>query len=51
MGLILVVLGLILWLAGGWFILGIILIAVGIVLMFTGPYGYGWYRGRGAPPP
>ena len=32
--------------------LGIVLIIIGAVLMFIPsiPYGYGWYRGRRAPP-
>jgi hypothetical protein len=53
MGLILIIVGLLLWLLGGWFLIGIILIVLGVVLLFApGPfYGYGWYRGRGAPPP
>jgi membrane-bound ClpP family serine protease len=54
MGLILIVVGLLLWLLGGWTIIGLILIVVGLILLFApGPwYGYGWYRGRSrAKPP
>lgn len=52
MGLALVIVGLLLWLLGGYFVLGIVLIVIGIVLLFSpGPfYGYGWYRGRRGPP-
>lgn len=53
MGLILIVLGLVLWLALGWAILGIILIVIGCLLLFApwpGAYGYGYYRSRRAPP-
>ena len=53
MGLALIIIGLIVWLAAELFWVGIILIVLGIVLLFApGPfYGYGWYRSRGAPPP
>jgi membrane-bound ClpP family serine protease len=49
MGLILVIAGLLLWLVGGYFVAGLILLVIGVVLLFApGPwYGYGWYRGRG----
>lgn len=52
MGLVLVVVGLLLWLLGGWFVIGIICIIVGIVLLFVPavPYGYSSWRGRGGPP-
>jgi len=52
MGLLLIIIGLILWLALGWGLIGIICIIVGLVLLFVpqAPYGYGWYRGRRAPP-
>jgi hypothetical protein len=53
MGLVLIVLGLILWLALGWFVIGLILIIVGVLLLFApwpGAYGYGYYRGRRGPP-
>lgn len=53
MGLILIILGLILWLVTGWFVVGLILIVVGILLLFApwpGAYGYNYYRGRGNPP-
>lgn len=51
MGLLLVIIGFVIWLLGH-FLIGIILIAVGIVLIFIPqvPYGYGWYRGRRGPP-
>lgn len=52
MGLLLILIGLLLWLLAGWFVVGLILIVLGVVLLFApGPwYGYGWYRGRRAPP-
>jgi hypothetical protein len=53
MGLLLIGLGLILWLAAGWFVVGLILIVVGILLLFApwpGAYGYSYYRGRQGPP-
>ena len=45
MGLLLVVLGLILWIFG-WGLIGIILIVLGLVLFFVPavPYGYGHWR-------
>lgn len=48
MGLLLVILGIILWLVGGWVIAGLICIVVGLVLLFVpgAPYGYGYYRDR-----
>jgi hypothetical protein len=49
MGLILVVAGLLLWLLGGYVIVGLVLIVIGIVLLFLpGPgwYGYPYYRDR-----
>lgn len=48
MGLLLIVLGLVIWLLASPLI-GLILIIIGIILMFAPgtPYGYGWYRGRG----
>jgi hypothetical protein len=54
MGVVLIVVGLLLWLLAGYFVIGLILIIVGVLLLFApwpGAYGYGWYRGRGAPPP
>jgi hypothetical protein len=52
MGLLLIIVGLLLWLLAGYFIIGLILIIIGLVLLFAPgmPYGYGWYRGRRAPP-
>ena len=49
--MILVIVGLLLWLLGGYFLVGIILIVIGIVLLFVPgvPYGYGHYRGRRGP--
>jgi hypothetical protein len=48
MGLLLLLIGLVLLLAG-YGLIGLILIIVGLVLMFAPgtPYGYGWYRRRG----
>jgi hypothetical protein len=49
MGFALIVIGLLLWLLAGYFIIGLILIVVGSLLLFApwpGAYGYGWYRGR-----
>jgi hypothetical protein len=53
MGLVLIVVGLLLWLLAGWFVVGLVLIVLGVLLLFVpGPfYGYGYWRGRGAPPP
>jgi hypothetical protein len=54
MGLLLIILGLVLWLALGWAVVGIVLLIVGLVLLFApwpGAYGYGYYRDRRAPPP
>jgi hypothetical protein len=50
MGLALVLIGLILWLALGWFVIGLILIVIGIILLFVPavPYGYSSWR-RGPP--
>jgi hypothetical protein len=48
MGLLLIVAGLLLWLLGGYFVVGVILIVLGVVLFFSwdGGYGYGhWRRG------
>jgi hypothetical protein len=52
MGLLLVILGLLLWLLAGWFVVGVILIVLGIVLLFVpgAPYGYSHYHGRRGPP-
>jgi membrane-bound ClpP family serine protease len=52
MGLLLIVLGLLLWLLAGYFVAGLILIVLGVILLFApGPfYGYGyWHDRRGAP--
>lgn len=53
MGLILIIVGLLLWLLGGWFVVGLICIVIGLILLFAPgtPYGYSWYRGRGRAPP
>ena len=51
-GLILIIAGLLLWLLGGYFIIGIVLIVIGLVLLFApydGAYGYTRYRGRRGP--
>lgn len=48
-----VIVGLILWLATTYNLLGIILLIVGLVLLFAptpGVYGYTYYRGRRGPP-
>ena len=52
MGLALIIIGIVVWLLASPTI-GLILVLVGVVLLFVpGPfYGYGWYRGRRAPPP
>jgi hypothetical protein len=48
MGLLLVIAGLLLWLLGGYFVIGIVLIVVGLALFFAWPGGYGYgYRRRG----
>lgn len=46
MGLLLIIAGLLLWLLGGFFVVGIVLIVVGVVLLFApGPfYGYSYWR-------
>lgn len=46
MGLFLVIAGLLVWLLGGWFVVGIILIVFGLLLFFAPgvPYGYHSYR-------
>lgn len=49
MGLILVIVGLLLWLLGGFFALGIALIVIGLILFLVpmdGAYGYRHYRRR-----
>lgn len=47
MGLLLVILGLILWLGFGLFLLGIICLVVGLVLLFVpGTYGVREWGGR-----
>lgn len=51
MGLVLVVAGVLLWLLGGWMVVGIILIAIGVLMLFVpwdGAYGYSrWHARRG----
>lgn len=51
MGLVLVIAGLLLWLLGGYFVVGVILLVIGLVLLFVpGPfYGYSYWHGRRAP--
>jgi hypothetical protein len=51
MALLLVIVGLLLWLIGHYFILGIVLIVIGLILFFAweGAYGYGHWHGRGGP--
>jgi hypothetical protein len=47
--LVLVILGLIFWLALGWTVLGIVLLVVGLILLLVTPAPYGgagyWRRG------
>lgn len=50
MGLALILIGLILWLALGWSLIGLVLIIIGIVLMFV-PHTYGYSDWRRRPPP
>lgn len=50
LGIVLVIAGLLLWLLGGYLIIGVVLLVIGLVLCFQGPYSYGHYRGRRAPP-
>jgi len=53
MGLLLIILGLVLWLGLGYGLLGLILLIIGICLLFApwpSAYGYGYYRGRRGPP-
>lgn len=51
MGLILVLIGLLLWLLGGYFAIGIILIVLGLILLFVPvvPGGYHSWGRRGPP--
>lgn len=51
MGIVLIVLGLIIWLFVN-ALIGLILVIIGLLLLFIpGPfYGYSWYRGRRGPP-
>lgn len=54
MGLLLIIVGLLLWLLTTWDVVGIVLIVVGVLLLFApwpGAYGYGYYRGRRGPGP
>lgn len=53
MGLALIVIGVILWLALGWVVIGVILIVIGLILFLApvrGTYGYSDWRGRRGPP-
>jgi len=52
MGLLLIVLGIVLWFLVST-LLGLICIVIGIVLLFVPavPYGYSSWRGRRSPPP
>lgn len=47
MGLLLVVAGLLLWLLGGYLVIGVVLVVIGLLLFFAypGAYGYGHFRG------
>jgi hypothetical protein len=51
-GLLLIVLGILLWLLAGWSVVGVVLIVIGVVLLFApGPfYGYSYWQGRRPPP-
>lgn len=50
MGLALILIGLLLWLALGWFVVGIVLIVVGIFVLFVpNTYGPRDWRGRRGP--
>jgi hypothetical protein len=52
LGLVLIVIGLILWLLTSLNLLGILLIVVGVILLFVpNTYGYSDWRGRRGPPP
>jgi len=52
LGLVLIVIGLVLWLLTTLNALGIILIVVGVILLFVPhTYGYSDWRGRRGPPP
>ena len=54
MGLVLIIIGLLVWLLTAYDVVGLILVILGFVLLFVpwhGAYGYSYYRGRGAPPP
>lgn len=53
MGVLLIIAGLLLWLLGGYFVIGLVLIVLGVLLLFApwpGAYGYGYWRGRRGPP-
>lgn len=52
MGLLLIIVGLLLWLLAGWFVVGVILIVLGAILLFVpgAPYGYSTWHGRRGPP-
>jgi hypothetical protein len=47
MGALLIIAGLLLWLLGHYFTVGVVLIVLGVVLLFVpGPfYGYSYWRG------
>ena len=47
MALLLVILGLLLWLLAGYFVIGLVLIIVGLVLFFAWDGGYGYRSWRG----
>lgn len=52
MGLLLIIIGIVLWLLVS-SLLGLICVVIGIVLLFVpgAPYGYSSWRGRRGPPP
>lgn len=51
MGLALIIIGIVVAVFFSWWIGGL-LVLLGVILLFVpNTYGYGWYRGRRAPPP
>jgi len=52
MGLALILIGVVLWAALGWVVIGLVCIIVGIILVFVPavPGGYASWRGRSGPP-
>gem|GEM_PF-2017108 len=52
LGLALILIGVVLWAALHWVLIGLLCIIVGIILLFVPgvPYGYSTWRGRRGPP-